>query len=208
MAQRFRRSGITLLPPVPAAITITIKLLLLQLDASCETALRHPSCPRIEILFRYRNYSIKRIRMEFLVLQSSKMVQRPLGLSVPHLPPASIVHSTPLTPPTMKDSLIGDVGHRKIPDPLSGATSLPRRILHKKGQVRRGARCVGKSCLSACCALELDRTVNKGPSSCTSRSGGHENALVTAHWGSKQICASPQILSAGQARASGEQYFS
>ena len=27
-------------------ITITIKILLLQLYASCETALRHPSCPR------------------------------------------------------------------------------------------------------------------------------------------------------------------
>ena len=30
-------------------ITITIKILLLQLDASCETALRHPSCPRCKL---------------------------------------------------------------------------------------------------------------------------------------------------------------
>ena len=33
-------------PHRPITITITIKILLLQLYASCETALRHPSCPR------------------------------------------------------------------------------------------------------------------------------------------------------------------
>ena len=33
-------------PRYTITITITIKILLLQLDASCETALRHPSCPR------------------------------------------------------------------------------------------------------------------------------------------------------------------
>ena len=34
---------------------------------------------------------VKCSRTKFLVLHSSKMVQRPLGLSVPPLPPASIV---------------------------------------------------------------------------------------------------------------------
>ena len=60
---------------------------------------------------------------KFLVLQSSKMVQSPLGLSVPPFPPASIVHSTTLTTPTMEDLLIGGVGHRQVLDPLGSAPS-------------------------------------------------------------------------------------
>ena len=57
-------------------------------------------------------------RTKFLVLQSSKMVQRPLGLSNPPLPPASVVNSTTSTIPTMEDLLIGSVGHRQVLDPL------------------------------------------------------------------------------------------
>ena len=45
-------------------------------------------------------------RTKFLVLHSSKMVQRSLGLSDPPLPPASVVNST------MEESLIGGVSPR------------------------------------------------------------------------------------------------
>ena len=41
--------------------------------------------------------SAKCSRTKFLVLQSSKMVQRPLGLADPALPPASVVNSTTST---------------------------------------------------------------------------------------------------------------
>ena len=64
------------------------------------------------------------------------------------------------TVPTIEDLLLGDVGHRKIPDLLGSTPSRPQSLLHKKGQVRRGARSVGETCLTACCALELGRAVN------------------------------------------------
>ena len=50
------------------------------------------------------------------------MVQRPLHLADPALPPgpASVVNSTTSTTPTMlEDLLIGGVGHRQVLDPLS-----------------------------------------------------------------------------------------
>ena len=73
----------------------------------------------------YRNVrkNLEIARTKFLVLQSSKMVQRPLGLSDYPLSPASVVNSTTSTTSTMEGSLIGGVGHRQVLDPLGSAPS-------------------------------------------------------------------------------------
>jgi hypothetical protein len=51
------------------------------------------------------------------------MVQRPLDLADPALPPASVVNSTTSTTPTMEDLMIGGVGHQQVLDPLGSAPS-------------------------------------------------------------------------------------
>ena len=84
-----------------------------------------PALTALGFLNPYRKVRkvLEMARTKFLVLQSSKMVQRPLGLADPALPPASVVNSTTSTTPTMEDLLIGGVGHRQVLDPLGSAPS-------------------------------------------------------------------------------------